>query len=371
MRMILSGGGTAGHINPAIAIADYVKEKNKGCEILYVGAKGGMEENLVKSAGYSFKSLQVTGFSRKINISGLAKNITTLKNFVWACRASKKILKEFQPDICIGTGGYVSGPIIWEAARLKIPTLIHEQNAYPGVTSRVLSKRTSAVMLASREAQKFFDKKCKMVITGNPVRKEIITAKKEIARKKLHLDSRPVIVSFGGSLGARKINEAIIDLICDTAKTDKYQIIHAFGKYGNWFVPTLKDRNIKLSEHTNFDIREYINDMEGCLAAADLVICRAGAISLSEIQVQGKASILIPSPNVAENHQYHNAMELVNNAAAEIIEEKNLTGQRLIDKVSNILKDKELLKKYEENSRKMAIFDANERIFNLIKEVLQ
>ena len=251
------------------------------------------------------------------------------------------------------------------------PIIIHEQNAFPGVTTKMLSNKADCVMLAIEQAKKFFSEKCNVVVTGNPIRKEIISANREPARTKLKLDERPVILSFGGSLGARKVNEAVLELIADTAKNDEFQHIHAYGQYGHWLLPELKAKGVELSEHPNFDIREYINDMPTCLAAADLVICRAGAITLSELQVQGKASILIPSPNVAENHQYHNAMALVNNQAASIIEEKDLTGEVLIKKVREMLSQPALLRKYQQNAKNMAICDANERIYSIIEKIVK
>lgn len=371
MKIIFAGGGTAGHINPALAVADYVREMQPDAEILYVGAVGGMEERLVTQAGFDFRGIKISGFSRKINIASLKKNIITLKRILTASTESKKIIKAFNPDICVGTGGYVSGPILLKAAQMGVPIIIHEQNAFPGVTTKMLSHKADCVMLAIEQAKKFFSEKCNVAITGNPIRKEIISANKNAARAKLKLDERPVILSFGGSLGARKVNEAVLELIANTAKNDEFQHIHAYGQYGHWFLPKLNEKGIELSEHPNFDIREYINDMPTCLAAADLVICRAGAITLSELQAQGKASILIPSPNVAENHQYHNAMALVNNQAADIIEEKDLAGEILIKKVRNLLSNQELLRKYQQNAKNMAICDANERIYSIIRELVK
>lgn len=369
MRIIFAGGGTAGHINPALAVAGYVREEQPDAQILYVGAVGGMEERLVKQAGLEFRGIKISGFSRKLTLLGLKKNVTTLKRIITASIESRKIIEEFKPDICVGTGGYVSGPVLRKAAQMGIPVIIHEQNAFPGITTKMLAHKAEYVMLAVEQARKFFDDKCKVVITGNPVRKEVISATQKEAKAKLKLDDRPVILSFGGSLGARKINEAVIELIADTAKTDAFQHIHAYGQFGQWFLPTLEDKGVRPSEHPNLDIREYINDMQTCLAAADLVICRAGAITLSELQAQGKASILIPSPNVAENHQHHNAMALVSNRAASIIEEKELTGEVLVRKVKELLSKPDLLREYQQNARKMAICDANERIYAIIEKV--
>ena len=370
MKILLAGGGTAGHINPALAIASYVKEHIPDVDILYVGAVGGMEERLVPQAGFNFKGIKISGFQRKLSLQGIKKNIITVKRMFTSSVESKKIIKEFRPDVCIGTGGYVSGPILRKAAKMGIPILIHEQNAYPGVTTKLLCKYAKWVMLAVESSRKFIPDKANVVVTGNPVRKEVIEASKFTSRQKLGLDNRPVILSFGGSLGARKINEAVADLMVHTAKNDKFQHIHGYGQYGKWFPDELGKKGLNILAHRNFRVTEYINNMSECLAAADLVICRAGAITLSELQAQGKPSILIPSPNVAENHQYHNAMALVNEGAAEIIEEKDLTGDKLINLVEKMLSDKTKLKKYQENAKNMAILDTTERIYLLIREVV-
>ncbi len=370
MKVILAGGGTAGHINPALAIAGTVKENIKDAEILYIGAKDAMEERLVPQAGYNFKSIKISGFKRSFAPKAIAHNIATAKRAVTSSIEAKKIIKEFKPDICIGTGGYVSGPVLRTAAKMGIPTLIHEQNAFPGVTNKMLAKNAKVVMLANPDAKKHMGGDYNFEVTGNPVRKEIITANKAEARAKLGLDNRPVILSFGGSLGARKINEAVADYIARSGNDGKYQIIHAYGKYGKWFPDLVKEKGCDIEKCSNLDVREFINDMPDCLAAADLVICRAGAMTVSELQAQGKPSVLIPSPNVAENHQFHNAMSLVNVNAASIIEEKDLTPEKLTETVDDMVKDPVKLQQYAENAKKSAILDSNERILNIIKKVL-
>ena len=370
MKVLFAGGGTAGHINPALAIAGYVRERQPEAEILYIGAKGGMEERLVPQAGFEFRGITVQGFRRKVSLGALKDNFVTVKKAISAGKAAKKIIREFQPDVCIGTGGYVSGPVIRAAAKMGIPTLIHEQNAYPGITNKMLSKMVTRVMLAMPAAKEHFKGNCHFVETGNPVRGEILKQDKEAARKQLGLDGRPVILSFGGSLGAEIINRSLADVIARSACDGKYQHIHAYGQYGKWFPDLLKEKGADLEHAKNLDIREYINDMPVCLAAADLVIARAGAITLSEIQVKGKPSILIPSPNVAENHQYHNAMALVNQNAAVMIEEKDLTPEKLTEEIDRLASDPGRLEEYSRNARKMAIDDASKRIYSIIIEVM-
>ena len=369
MRELLAGGGTAGHINPALAIAGTIKEKRPDAQFLFIGNKDGMEQRLVTQAGYEIKSIVISGFRRSLSPKSMAENARTVYRTVASSAAAKKLIKEFQPDICIGTGGYVSGPVVREAARLGVPCIIHEQNAYPGVTNKMLAKRVKKVMLAVEAAKPYF-KGAPVVVTGNPVRSEILTADKAASRKMLGLDQRPVILSFGGSLGAQRINESLVDLIARSGKDGRYQHIHAYGKYGGWFPDALREKGVALDECKNLDIRSYIDNMPTCMAAADLVISRAGAITLSEIQAMGKPAILIPSPNVAENHQYHNAMALVNAGAAEIIEESDLSGTAVIEKADAMLQSAETLEAFSENSRKMAITNANERIYAVVKQVL-
>ncbi|MDD6225431.1 MAG: undecaprenyldiphospho-muramoylpentapeptide beta-N-acetylglucosaminyltransferase [bacterium] len=370
MRILFAGGGTAGHINPALAIAGYFRSKNPDAQILFVGNKGGMEERLVPKAGFDFAPIVISGFKRQISPKAVAHNVKTVKRIVTSSIESKKILTEFKPDLCVGTGGYVSGPVLRKAAKMGIPIIIHEQNAFPGVTTKMLSKNAKRVMLAIEDAKKYLDKDCNFVVTGNPVREDILKVTKEQARKQLGLDSRPVVLSFGGSLGARKINEALADVIARSGKDGRYQHIHAYGQYGKWFPQLVKDKGTDIEKCPNLDIREFIDDMPVCMAAADVVVSRAGAITLSEIQAMGKPAILIPSPNVAENHQYYNAMALVNAGAAEIIEEKDLTETAVTEKLDSLLESEEKLKEFSANSAKMAITDANERIYSVMKKIL-
>lgn len=371
MKILLAGGGTAGHINPALAIAQFIRKKSPDAEILFVGNRGGMEQTLVPKAGFEMKFITISGFRRSLSPKATAHNLKTITRTFTSSREAKKIISEFKPDICVGTGGYVSGPVLRTAAKMGIPTVIHEQNAYPGVTNKMLAKSAKRVMLAVADAQKHFDKSVRCVVTGNPVRAEIVTADKAASRAELGADERPLVLSFGGSLGARKINENVAALLARSGKDGAYQHIHAYGGYAPWFMDNLRERGIEPEACANLDIREYIDNMPTCMAAADLVISRAGAITLSEIQAMGKAAILIPSPNVAENHQYHNAMALVNNGAADIIEEKDLTEELLLEKVDNLLKNPEKLAQYSENSRKMAIVDSSERIYAVIRQVLK
>lgn len=371
MRALLAGGGTAGHINPALAIAKTIKEKDPDAQILFVGNKTGLEQRLVKNAGFEIASISVSGFKRSFSPSAVVHNFKTAVKAATASSVSAKIIKDFKPDICIGTGGYVSGPVMRAAQKLKIPVIIHEQNAFPGVTTKMLSQKAEYVMLAVDEARKHFDGTPNFVLTGNPIRPEVLRADETKAKARLKKEGKPLVLSFGGSLGARKLNEGVAELIARSGKDGKYCHIHAYGQYGKWFSDLLREKGTDPDKCDNLDIREYIDDMAECMAAADVVICRCGAITLSELQALGKASVLIPSPNVAENHQYHNAMALVRNNAAVVIEEKELTDKSITQAVDRLLSDKTELRKISDNARKMAITDANERIWKVIEKVLK
>lgn len=371
MKVLLAGGGTAGHINPAIAIAGYIREKEPDAEFLFIGNRDGMEQRLVKQAGFPIKSVVISGFKRSPSPKNLVHNVKTVHYSFQSRRAAKQIIREFDPDICIGTGGYVSGPVILAACNLGYKAVIHEQNAYPGVTNKMLAKSVSRVMLANEDAKSRFTDKASFVLTGNPIRPAILATKHDEAKARLGLDdSRPIILSFGGSLGAKCINEAMAELIARSAKDKRYYHIHAYGQQGTWMPELLKEKGVDPDACDNLDIRQYIDNMNDCLAACDLVVSRAGAITLSEVQAKGRPAVLIPSPYVAENHQYHNAMSMVNKKAALVIEEKDLTGEKLIETVDSMLTDPSVLAEYRRNAQQMAITDANERIYHTIKEVL-
>ncbi len=366
MKILFAGGGTAGHINPSIAVADYIKKRHPEAELFYIGTKRGLESKLVPAAGIKFYTIDVEGFQRRLSLENIKRNISAASKILGAASAARKLLKEIQPDVVMGTGGYVSGPVLLEASKLGIKCCIHEQNAFAGKANKALAPKVDAVMLAMPEAERFFKCKNKPIITGNPVRESVIEMKKSDARKLLGLDERPMILSFGGSLGARRINEAAADIMSWHWKTGKYTHFHATGKYGVELMPRLlEERGVDINCE-NLRISEYINNMDVMLAAADLVICRSGAITVSELQAQSKPALLIPSPNVAENHQYFNAMTLVNKGAAAIIEEKDLTAESVIAEVSSLLETPGKLEQMAENSGKGAILDTNKRIYDVI-----
>lgn len=365
MKILFAGGGTAGHINPALAVAGYIKEKHPDAEISYIGTAEKLEARLVPEKGYDFRTISVSGFQRSLSPRGIIQNISAVKKAVDASAKCKKLLKEINPDVVVGTGGYVSGPVLKAAQKLGIKNAIHEQNAFPGVTTKMLAPNANTIMLAMPEAEKHLKLNKEPVITGNPIRLELLKITRDEARAKLGLDNRPLILSFGGSLGAAKINESVAELIKWHNGSGKFYHIHATGKFGyGEMKESLKDTTLS----KEIDVREYINDMDICMAAADLVICRAGAITLGELQACGKPSILIPSPYVAENHQFHNAMTLKKAGAAELLEEKDLSGESLIKAVELLIENKPKLEKMSKAALKSAIIDANERIY---KEIMK
>lgn len=365
-RILFATGGTGGHINPALAVAGYIRKQAPDTQILFVGTAEKMEAKLVPAAGFDFRTIDISGFQRSLTLQNIKRNLGTLSKLLRASSQAKKILLDFKPDVVVGFGGYVSGPVLRMAAKLGIPTAIHEQNAYPGVTNKALAKKADAVMLTVQAAEEYLKPKNPCILTGLPVRGEIVEADRDFARAELRLDERPMILSMGGSLGARAINEAVVELIANKAADGECYFHHAYGQYGKWVPDKLREKGVDFAHMPNVTLREYIDDMDRCLAAADLVICRAGASSLSEFEAVGRASILIPSPNVAENHQYHNAMALVNNDAAVIIEEKDLTGERLTQEVNRLLADRDRLRILGENAKKMAIPDTVERIADIL-----
>ncbi len=370
MRILMTGGGTAGHINPALAIADLLKKQYPDAEILFVGATGRMETQLVPAAGYPIRTVTVRGFQRRLSFKNIGRNILAAVNVVTASAASKKIVREFQPDLAVGTGGYVCGPVLREAIRAGVPTAVHESNAYPGVTVKMLAKEGATVLLCSEDARRHLPVDARVVVTGNPLRPDFLTLDKAVARAELGLDNRPLVLSFGGSLGAARINEAMAEVLRRSRETGKLQHIHGAGKAG---YAAMKDKLETMGMPLQGDgiaVREYIDDMPRCMAAADLVISRCGAMTLSELPAAGKPAILIPSPYVAENHQYHNAMVLVERGAALCIEEKDLTADRLWEAICQVTEDPARLEDMSQRVRQAAILDADARILAELRHLL-
>ena len=362
MRYLITGGGTGGHIYPALSIASELKNRYKDAEILYVGTKKGLEAELVPKEGYDFKTVRVKGMPRKVN----KEAIMTIKELFLGLNDSKKIIEEFKPDIVIGTGGYVCGPVVYKAAKKGIPTIIHEQNAFPGVTNKILSRYVNHVMITFQESKKYFKHPERVVLTGNPIRKDIIEIDIEKAYSDLNINPKlPLIVSFGGSGGQKKLNEAMLYVIEKNVLNNDLQFIHVTGKrFYQEFMDTIEKKKLLLNK--NIKILPYFYDMPKGLNIADLAITSAGAITLSEISAIGVPSILIPKGYTAENHQEYNARAFEEKGAAKVILEKDLTGNNLNEIINNIINDKSKLGKMSLNSKKLGNINAVEKIVDII-----
>lgn len=372
MVILIAAGGTAGHINPALAIAGALQEKYPQADIHFAGRKAGMENGLVTKAGYAFHHIEITGFQRKPSLQNLKRNLVTLYNLALSGPKCKALMKQLQPDLVIGCGGYVSGPVVRCAAKMGIKTAIHEQNAFPGVTNKLLAPDVDVVFAAVQGGADKLGAPEKTLVVGNPVRPQVLraAADRAQARAALNAGDRTVILSFGGSLGARRVNEVVADLCAWEQQNAKPVLhIHATGQHGVELFQTLQAEK-GFAPGESLVVKQYIENMPELLAAADLVISRAGALTLAELAAAGRAAVLIPSPNVAENHQYYNALELANAGAAVVIEEKDLTGAKLVETVEALLAEPGKLSAMGAAARTQAVDDSLERITAKLAELL-
>lgn len=366
MRAVIAAGGTAGHINPAIAIANEILKNEPDSEIVFIGCGDGMEGKLVPQAGFAFHHIEIHSFARSFKVKDIWFNIRSFFYALRAEREAKKLYRLFKPDVVIGCGGYVSGPVVRKAAKMGIFTAIQEQNSFPGMTTKILAKRVNLVMAATEDALLRIETKSHCIVTGNPVRDEFFSANREKLRKQWDIGEKTCIVSFGGSLGARTINELCAKLIQRHAGTKSIYHIHATGQYGTKLVPELLEKYGVDIKDPNLRIVEYIENMPECFAAADLIISRAGAITMSEISASGKASVLIPSPNVTENHQFYNAKTLENVGAALLFEEKNIDIDGVSDTIFRLCLDRQRLKLMGVNARRVAVPNSAKKIYDSI-----
>ncbi len=365
MKFIISGGGTGGHIFPALAIAQELEAKFSDCKILFVGANGRMEMEKIPEAGYEIKGLDVVGIQRSFSISSLIKNLSFPFRLLISLNVAKMIIKSFNPDVVIGVGGYASGPTLRMANKLGIPTLIQEQNSYAGLTNKWLSQKANKICVAYNNMEQFFPKS-KLVLTGNPVRKDLIDIgqKSEIALKYFNIQkSQKVILVIGGSLGAKSINEGLIDSL-DLLKDQPIQLIWQVGK--RFFEQIQNNDKVKLFK--NVKVMPFIKKMDLAYDVADLVISRAGALSISEITLTGKASLLIPSPNVAEDHQRKNAMSLVKQKAAVLINDDD--ASHVLEKALSMLNDENQIIEIAKNAKKMGKPNAAKDIVTEIAKLI-
>lgn len=367
-NIILAGGGTGGHIYPAIAIAEGLKEKYPDSNIYFIGTEKGLERELVEKSGFPLKTIRVKGFRRKLSFD----TILSLKELLFGIIDSASIIKTKKPDIVIGTGGYVAGPIVFIAAIKGIRSIIHEQNVAPGITNRILSRFVDKVAISFNDSKRYFLEN-KTVLTGNPIRREISQGNRHKALKKYGFSPNiPVVLSFGGSQGAACINNAILYVIDAIKDTKEIQLIHITGKnhYEN-MKNTLENKGIHPGISGHIIVRPYIHKMQDVYAAADLVISRAGALSISELNLCGKPAILIPLSTAANHHQYINAKFMETNGAAVILSENELTGKRLLETIENIIFNGSCLHKMAMSSKNLAQEGALEKILAEIQELVK
>ena len=370
MNLIFTCGGTAGHINPAIAVANKMRERHPDCKILFIGATGHMEEKLVPQAGFQLKCLPGSGLSRKLNLAGIKQNLHAMHCVQEAVKACKEIYREFQPDMVIGTGGYASFPALHAAQSLGIPTCVHEANAVPGVTTKLAANKADRVLVAFEESVQQYKHPEKVEVVGMPVRDAFIYTTREQARKELGLDGFVVVSAFG-SQGAKVMNETIADMMpLEQRDGFPFRHIHATGSFGKtWMPQRVKDNGVDYENCPAIDIREYIYNMPTVLAAADLIIGRAGSATCNEIAAAGTPCILIPSPNVTNNHQEKNARVLESGGGAVVVLEKDCTPEKIYGIVTELLADADRRKEMSRCLHQMVRLDCTQRICGIVEEL--
>lgn len=372
MKAVFAAGGTAGHINPALAIADKMKSLFPETEILFIGTPSGMEARLVTKAGYEFRAVEMAGFQRSLSFRSIVKNVKAMYYYCVSAKMQvRKILKEFQPDIVIGTGGYVTGTVLSQAVALGIKTVTHESNSYPGMATKMLAKKADKVLLATEDAKKHLSCTDRCIVTGNPLRTNIRIEERTAARERLGLPEGFTVLSFGGSLGANRITDAVAELIAWEGKQGGINHIHSYGGNGKErFFAALTECGAQ-EDKSRHIFRDYIDNMYTCICAADLIIARAGAMTITELTAIGRPAILVPYPNAAENHQYYNALTLSNAGAAVLVEDKDLTKERLVQEVSALYADRERLAQMESSAKNSAKNNASDVIMSEIIDLLE
>ena len=372
MNVIFTCGGTGGHINPAIAVANILKERQPDAKILFIGAQGHMEEKLVPAAGFELVTLPGSGLSRKLNLAGIKKNVNAIKCVITAVGKCKKIIREFGADVIVGTGGYASFPALLAGSQLKVPTIVHEANAVPGLTTKMAAAVADRVLVCFDESVKYYKHPEQVEVVGMPVRKEFLFGNKADARKELGItDEKPVVVSAFGSQGAKVMNETMADMM-PLEQTDSFPFhhIHATGSFGKeWMPKRVKDNGVDYENETMLDIREYIYNMPTMMAAADVIIGRAGSATCTEIAAAGVPCILIPSPNVTNNHQEKNARVLEEAGGAGVILEKDCTPEGMYRQVMELLADESRREQMTAALHSLVKTDSADRICDLVEEL--
>ena len=371
MKVIIAAAGTAGHINPGLAIANKIKKENKDAKIMFIGTTRGLENDLVPRSGYELKTIDAYGLSKKISIDNFKKICKTIKGYGEA----KKIIKEFNPDIVIGTGGYICGATITAAHNLKIPTMLHESNAFPGKAVKMLAKKTNTILVSFKDAIPRINNANNIVFTGTPVKiKKIeynINEKSKIINDIGLNQLKPIVLVFGGSQGAKRINETIIEIIKNKMNKN-YQIIWATGpKQYDEVKENLEKSNININNIKDIKIIPYIYNMEEIMNVSNIIVARSGAMTITEISNLGKPSILIPLPNVSQDHQTYNAKVLENVGAAKIIKNDELKKENLNEEIEKIIKNPELMHKMEEKAISKSVKNVQDKIYKEIKKVVK
>ena len=371
MKVIIAAAGTGGHINPGIAIANKIMKEEPNSKIVFVGTNRGIEKDLVPRAGYQLETIEAYGFSKKISREHIRRTLKTIESYGKA----EKIVKKFKPDIVIGTGGYICGPVLTAAQKLKIPTMLHESNSFPGLAVKMLARKTNTILLGFKEAKEFLPKSAHVVVTGTPTKIEPLHWTEEEKRKEkenfgLEADL-PTVLVFGGSQGAKKINDTMIDLIKNHA--DKgYQVIWAVGQKNFEEVQKVFQKDQLDVEHLQHaKVVPYIYHMERVMNMADILVCRSGAITIAEICKLGKPAIFVPLPNVSQNHQEKNARVLQKMGAAYIILNQELTKEKLADTIQTMIQDPKKMKSMGENAEKLAIHQVEDKIYQEIKKLVK
>ena len=373
MKILFTCGGTAGHINPAIALARLFQSRHQDCKVLFAGADNGMERTLVPHEGYELRTVHVSTIHRGWKWKDVKHNIHTVVTLPLARRQARSILDEFQPDLVVGTGGYASYPVVKEAARRGIPTAVHESNAVPGLTTKLLSKVVDRVMVGFEDSRQHYPHPERVVVTGTPVRRDFFDHTRKEARQLLGLsDERPLVLSYWGSLGADVMNRYMADFLqAEAAEGFPFHHIHGAGRDYGTLQSELSELGVDLKEHPSVDVREYIYDMPIAMAAADLVLCRAGASTISELTAIAKPSVLVPSPNVVADHQTKNARVLAQAGGAVLLPEKECTPQKLYEITLDLLSHKEKRDAMGEALRHMAVPDASEQIYRTLLDLVR
>ena len=371
MRVIFTCGGTAGHVNPALALAGYMRRLDPNTQVLFVGTPNGIEKGLVTKAGYDFRGVEMSGFSRSISVAGLVHNLKSVKNLMAAPAHAGRIIRDFKPDLVVGTGGYASYPMVKYAAGKGIPTAVHESNMVPGLTTKMLENFAGRIMVGFEECRALYRDPEKIVVTGTPVRGDFFEIDRAQARERLGLqDEKLLLVSFWGSLGASTMNERMLDFFArEVADGQPFHHIHAVGASG-WKKMQGELQQRGLTDRPGLDVREYIHNMADVMVAADLVICRGGASTVSELTALGKPALMVPSPYVANNHQEKNVRILERHGGAVVMLEPELTGDSLYEAAREILSDENKRAEMSAGMAKLGIRDATERLYTTVMDLL-